>query len=269
MYKRQGKTYSSGKIEFTAGKDVPVTFTPAKEGEVSFLLKVTDEFGGEKSQTINQVITNPAIKLEVVNYTTEATINTEKVFNFTTTKDQYTGAFNYSITTTPSGAGVIKINDKIYAGGVVPLENPANTKVSFVPSVAGEITVTLNVTDNVGGKTERIFTYNVTNPDLSLVLANVESDITIDKTSAFNFAVNKANYTGKFNAIITGENCRDIKINDIAYSQNTPIEVSSTGTRVSFIPTVVGSASTKLQISVTDDWGKTATQDLVLSLIHI
>ena len=263
-----GKAYSSGKIEFTAGKDVPVTFTPAKEGEVSFLLKVTDEFGGEKSQTINQVITNPAIKLEVVNYTTEATINTEKVFNFTTTKDQYTGAFNYSITTTPSGAGAIKINDKIYTGGMVPLENPANTKVSFVPSVAGEITVTLNVTDNVGGKTERIFTYNVTNPDLSLVLANVESDITIDKTSAFNFAVNKANYTGKFNAIITGENCRDIKINDIAYSQNTPIEVSSTGTRVSFIPTVVGSASTKLQISVTDDWGKTATQDLVFNVVN-
>ena len=263
-----GKAYSSGKIEFSAGKDVSVTFTPGKEGEVSFLLKVTDEFGGEKSQTINQVITNPAIKLEVVNYTTEATINTEKVFNFTTTKDQYTGAFNYSITTTPSGAGVIKINDKIYAGGVVPLENPANTKVSFVPSVAGEITVTLNVTDNVGGKTERIFTYNVTNPDLSLVLANVESDITIDKTSAFNFAVNKANYTGKFNAIITGENCRDIKINDIAYSQNTPIEVSSTGTRVSFIPTVVGSASTKLQISVTDDWGKTATQDLVFNVVN-
>mgnify|MGYP002438249606 FL=1 len=263
-----GKTYSSGKIEFTAGKDVPVTFTPAKEGEVSFLLKVTDEFGGEKSQTINQVITNPAIKLEVINYTTEAIINTEKVFNFTTTKDQYTGAFNYSITTTPSGAGAIKINDKIYTGGMVPLENPANTKVSFVPSVAGEITVTLNVTDNVGGKTERIFTYNVTNPDLSLVLANVESDITIDKTSAFNFAVNKANYTGKFNAIITGENCRDIKINDIAYSQNTPIEVSSTGTRVSFIPTVVGSASTKLQISVTDDWGKTATQDLVFNVVN-
>ena len=263
-----GKAYSSGKIEFSAGKDVSVTFTPGKEGEVSFLLKVTDEFGGEKSQTINQVITNPAIKLEVVNYTTEAIINTEKVFNFTTTKDQYTGAFNYSITTTPSGAGAIKINDKIYTGGMVPLENPANTKVSFVPSVAGEITVTLNVTDNVGGKTERIFTYNVTNPDLSLVLANVESDITIDKTSAFNFAVNKANYTGKFNAIITGENCRDIKINDIAYSQNTPIEVSSTGTRVSFIPTVVGSASTKLQISVTDDWGKTATQDLVFNVVN-
>ena len=68
-------------------------------------------------------------------------LNVENGFNFSVSKEYYTGKYNYIITTVPSNAAQIKVNDEIYNGGLSELTNPANTKVNIKPTTSGKITL--------------------------------------------------------------------------------------------------------------------------------
>lgn len=265
-FKIKGKDYISGQFSFNNGETIPVTFKPSKEGIINVKVTVSDEFGGEKSSSFNYTITSTSIVQEFTDYTSEAVLNTEKVFTMALSKLYYDGSFNYSITTQPSNCGKIKVNDTEYTGGKLEIADPANTKISFTPTQSGELSMTVNVSDNIGGKNSKTLHFKAVNNPINIYVNNQSTGVTIDKETSFNFAVQKIDYSGKFqyeiitDPVVAGT----FRINNKEYKGGRTDVVDIHNTQVFFTPGILGDVQMKLRIY--DDFGGIQDKDLSFSI---
>lgn len=257
-----GTDYISGKMDFDSDETIPVLFTPAKEGNINTKIIITDAFGAEKSRSFNAVITSPDIKMEVTDFISALSLNTENVFNIAVSKQYYKGAFSYSMTTTPLNAATIKVNDTEYKGGKMSLTNPENTKVTFIPVIDGDIILTINITDEAGGKLTRPLNYRVVNNPVNITVNNNKTGLIVNEETDFNFAVSKKDYNGKFQfEIITDPvGAGKFKINEAEYKGGRMDIANVNNTAVKFLPVTPGDV--KMKIKVYDSQGGTQEKEL-------
>lgn len=268
--KINGNTYLPGTIKTIQNNtNEKISFLPFVEGTISLEIKVSDDWGQTTTYPIIFNVTNPPIRSEITGYVPAITYNTENIFNLSVAKDNYSGDYQYRLITTPANSGKIKVNGKDYEGGIFTLDNPQNTKISFTPTAAGEISLTLTISDETQAKIERTLSYKVENPRLQVSLANVEDDLTLNERSSFNFGLYKLNYSGKFYYEITGSNCHSLKVANVDYTPGQKIEtLTPLGTNVSFIPDKVGRDTVKITIKAYDDWGGMEERKLSFSVTN-
>ena len=105
--------YPGGSVTATNHSNIRVAFTPTRAGRVSLRFRFTDKTGAEAVQTLDFNVTNPAIAVNVTGQTPDIKVNTPTTFNFTVSKPNYTGKFQYQLEESPV-SGVIKINGTDY-----------------------------------------------------------------------------------------------------------------------------------------------------------
>lgn len=246
---------------FTKGKipnrsTTAISFCPVKEGNVALTISTWDDYMGVKRYPVNFTVTNPSIHMEVTNFSDKAIVHTESKFNFSLTKQNYSGKYKYQIEILPAQAGQIKVNDAVYEGKESELPSGGSNNICFTPNQKGKVKLQITVTDELKGEIKKEFVFNVENPDLQVILANVDDDLILNKRSTFNFSINKPGYQGKFFYEIIGENCTDIKVANVIYTIGERNEVQSPqGTSVSFVPSIVGNDTVQLSMRFFDGWG--------------
>ncbi len=260
--KVNGETYFPGLSTLKNNTTAVVGFTPGVEGNVIFTIKASDEYGGEISKSFIFTVSNPEIRTEITDFVSQISMKTENIFNLAVSKEHYNGGFHYSLTTTPLNAGKIKVNDTEYNGGRQPLSNPKNTKISFTPSVSGEILFNINISDDYSGKLTRTLNYRVVNNPVSLIVSNQETGLTIDKETSFNFSVSKKDYDGTFLFEITTDPVASgtFRINGQEYTGGKTEITNINNTKVQFTPKTIGDM--KMNVTVYDENGGEADKEL-------
>lgn len=232
-----------------------VSFLPVKEGKVTLSVNVSDSYNGIKSYPINYNIINPDIYLEITDYSEKATLYTEQKFKFTIKKTNYSDKFKLKLISS-SDLQEIRLNEKVYNGETIDLENSENNTVSLIPAEEGSLNLTLQITDNTNKKIERTLNFKVENPQLQIKIAKLEDELTLDKQTSFNLSIQKANYSGNFFLELLASNCKDIKIDNAEYSLASRVLLQNPdNTIISFIPSSIGSDSTTIMVHVLDEWG--------------
>lgn len=261
-----GKNYTGGEIEAMTLKNIDVSFVPKKEGDVTISLIIKDQFGGIKQKDLKYTTINPDIAVETTNYKDAAIYRTETLFNLALSKKFYEGGFNYTISTTPEYCAMVKVDGVHYEGGKQKIANPDNVKIGVTSLEKGDISVTVNITDEVGGGISKTYNFTVTDPQLSLTTTNVNSDITLDKQTSFNFAVSKAKYTKTYEYQITQEpaDFGTILVNNKEYTGGIATIDKPASTAVKFIPRKTGNVT--LSLLVNDEYNNEQTEDIIFNV---
>ena len=84
-----------------------VVFTPTTAGAIVLKILVSDNLGGEKEIAIPFTVENPAIEVTITNKESSVLYKSTTTFNASISKANYSGKFNYRISTSPAAAGAI------------------------------------------------------------------------------------------------------------------------------------------------------------------
>lgn len=265
-FKIDGKEYISGKRDFKAETPLDLIFMPLQEGEINVGIMISDKFGGKKTRQFQYKVTNPEIEVEVTDFISSAILNSETFSYITVKKQYYTEAFSYNVTTTPSNAGTLKINDTLYTEGSRVYKKDKPIKLSFIPKTTGNISLNVNISDNTGKQINRKLNYSVATYPTILTIANQETGLTIDKPTSFHFSVSQKNYTGTFLYEITTEPvvAGNIQVNNKEYSGGKTEISNLNNTQISFTPSIIGDI--KFFISVYDNQDIKTTKEINYSV---
>lgn len=257
-----GREYVSGIREVRAGDPLDIAFHPYREGEIRVEVIVSDEFGGKKTRQFHYSVTNPEIEAEISDFKPSAILGSETYFYVTTKKQYYQDPFFYNITTNPTNAGTIRVNDTLYTENTRIPQSSNPVKISFIPRMAGSILLNLNISDNAGKQTYRELEYSVTTYPAILTIMNHETGLTIDKPTSFNFSVSQKNYTGTFLFDITTEPvvAGSLLVDGKEYNGGKTQIANPDNTRVTFTPSFTGEM--KLSITVYDSQNVKTTKEL-------
>ena len=260
--------YTNGNKEISVDTPIEISYIPRTEGKISFEIIVTDKFGGKNKKTIDYLVSNPPIKIETSNFVSSATFDSPSIFNFAVSKEHYNSQFKYTISTIPQNAGIIKVDNSEYDGSIRPVENPDNTKIEFTPTALGQVILKITISDQTGKKLTKEYNYTVTNTPINLLVTNQETGLTINKTTAFNFAINKPGYSGTFLYEITSDPVVGgvFSVNGTQYlGGKTPV-TSNNSTRVEFTPTIIGDIN--LILTIYDEYGGNVEKELHYTVMN-
>lgn len=256
-----GIPYYPGDIsEINAGATTHVVFKALKECTAEIKVTVTDK-QSEKSKLFSCKIINTPVIINVTGFHSNSTINTENISYLSVPKNNYKGKYKLNITTEPNNAGVFRINNNIYEGGEVVLDQPDNTKITFIPRISGTIFTDLKITNEYGASSTQQLEYNITNPELQVTITELK-ELTVNKEAVLNFNVNKPNYTGNLYCEVKGDNINSLKINNTVQNEE-KVKIFPGSNNIRFTPITSGKNAVSLHLVVTDDWGGEITKDLI------
>ena len=201
------KNEMSGKL---AKNPCNITFVPNLPGIHVLNIKITDEWGQQVEKQINYSVENTPITLEVLNNEKQIVLNTPTAFNFKALKKNYDDNETLTYTITPTSAGTLLVDNKIYNGTSIsiPYSRIKNgIPVSFTPTHEGITSLTIHVVDQYNMTSMHTIDFNVTNPKLELNLVGVNLDqpnlITLGETFKYTFTIQKPYYIDDFAYTIT------------------------------------------------------------------
>ena len=231
-----------------------LSFNPRKTGAVLLKLIVMDDLGGEKEVALNFNVTNPELNVNISNHTADLKVNATGQFNFTVSKEHYTGKFKAQIEQLPAGMGTITLDGKGYDGTETELAKLSNV-VTFTPSKTGAVTLKLTVKDEWGVSKVVEVPFSVSNTDMIVQVSNKEHDLLLNKTTRLNFDVSKPSYTGGFKAKIVQEpkNTGTVRLNNSVISDENLVVIPANSNSLEFTPEKTGAVL--LRLIVTDDLG--------------
>ena len=231
-----------------------LSFNPRKTGAVLLKLIVMDDLGGEKEVALNFNVTNPELNVNISNHTADLKVNATGQFNFTVSKEHYTGKFKAQIEQLPAGMGTITLDGKTYDGTETELAKLSNV-VTFTPSKTGAVTLKLTVKDEWGVSKVVEVPFSVSNTDMIVQVSNKEHDLLLNKTTRLNFDVSKPSYTGGFKAKIVQEpkNAGTVRLNNSVISDENLVVIPANSNSLEFTPEKTGAVL--LRLIVTDDLG--------------
>ena len=111
-----------------------VVFTPTTAGAIVLKILVSDNLGGEKEIAIPFTVENPAIEVTITNKESSVLYKSTTTFNASISKANYSGKFNYRISTSPAAAGAITVGGKAHTGNYTEVSAPAGLQIGFTPS---------------------------------------------------------------------------------------------------------------------------------------
>ena len=201
------KNEMSGKL---AKNPCNITFVPNLPGIHVLNIKITDEWGQQVEKQINYSVENTPITLEVLNNEKQIVLNTPTAFNFKALKKNYDDNETLTYTITPTSAGTLLVDNKIYNGTSIsiPYSRIKNgIPVSYTPTHEGITSLTIHVVDQYNMTSMHTIDFNVTNPKLELNLVGVNLDqpnlITLGETFKYTFTIQKPYYIDDFAYTIT------------------------------------------------------------------
>ena len=260
--KINGLTYTQGKLEAKSLNDINVSIEPLQAGEHALTLVIYDDFNGKIEKRLDYSIINPEIIVETTNYSENAIMRKESIFNIAVSKKHYEGNFALSMATEPLHTALIKVNGKVYEGGKVQITDPKNTCICFTALEEKAITLKLNITDEIRGNYTKDFLFKVSNPNMILITSNEEKNLTLDKETKFNFSISKNSYDQGFEYEIIQEplNSGKIRIGTNDYIGGMQKVINSTNTQIYFTPTKTGDC--KLILKLYDEFGGEVSKEI-------
>ena len=252
--KINGSAYSEGKKVLEKPSLTLVEFTSTQAGKNIVTFKIYDEFGGSIDENIYFNVTNPDLNVNISNHTADLKVNATGQFNFTVSKEHYTGKFKAQIEQLPAGMGTITLDGKTYDGTETELAKLSNV-VTFTPSKTGAVTLKLTVKDEWGVSKVVEVPFSVSNTDMIVQVSNKEHDLLLNKTTRLNFDVSKPSYTGGFKAKIVQEpkNTGTVRLNNSVISDENLVVIPANSNSLEFTPEKTGAVL--LRLIVTDDLG--------------
>ena len=252
--KINGSAYSEGKKVLEKPSLTLVEFTSTQAGKNIVTFKIYDEFGGSIDENIYFNVTNPELNVNISNHTADLKVNATGQFNFTVSKEHYTGKFKAQIEQLPAGMGTITLDGKGYDGTETELAKLSNV-VTFTPSKTGAVTLKLTVKDEWGVSKIVEVPFSVSNTDMIVQVSNKEHDLLLNKTTRLNFDVSKPSYTGGFKAKIVQEpkNTGTVRLNNSVISDENLVVIPANSNSLEFTPEKTGAVL--LRLIVTDDLG--------------
>ena len=252
--KINGSAYSEGKKVLEKPSLTLVEFTSTQAGKNIVTFKIYDEFGGSIDENIYFNVTNPDLNVNISNHTADLKVNATGQFNFTVSKEHYTGKFKAQIEQLPAGMGTITLDGKGYDGTETELAKLSNV-VTFTPSKTGAVTLKLTVKDEWGVSKVVEVPFSVSNTDMIVQVSNKEHDLLLNKTTRLNFDVSKPSYTGGFKAKIVQEpkNTGTVRLNNSVISDENLVVIPANSNSLEFTPEKTGAVL--LRLIVTDDLG--------------
>ena len=252
--KINGSAYSEGKKVLEKPSLTLVEFTSTQAGKNIVTFKIYDEFGGSIDENIYFNVTNPELNVNISNHTADLKVNATGQFNFTVSKEHYTGKFKAQIEQLPAGMGTITLDGKGYDGTETELAKLSNV-VTFTPSKTGAVTLKLTVKDEWGVSKVVEVPFSVSNTDMIVQVSNKEHNLLLNKTTRLNFDVSKPSYTGGFKAKIVQEpkNTGTVRLNNSVISDENLVVIPANSNSLEFTPEKTGAVL--LRLIVTDDLG--------------
>ena len=252
--KINGSAYSEGKKVLEKPSLTLVEFTSTQAGKNIVTFKIYDEFGGSIDENIYFNVTNPDLNVNISNHTADLKVNATGQFNFTVSKEHYTGKFKAQIEQLPAGMGTITLDGKGYDGTETELAKLSNV-VTFTPSKTGAVTLKLTVKDEWGVSKIVEVPFSVSNTDMIVQVSNKEHNLLLNKTTRLNFDVSKPSYTGGFKAKIVQEpkNTGTVRLNNSVISDENLVVIPANSNSLEFTPEKTGAVL--LRLIVTDDLG--------------
>ena len=252
--KINGSAYSEGKKVLEKPSLTLVEFTSTQAGKNIVTFKIYDEFGGSIDENIYFNVTNPELNVNISNHTADLKVNATGQFNFTVSKEHYTGKFKAQIEQLPAGMGTITLDGKTYDGTETELAKLSNV-VTFTPSKTGAVTLKLTVKDEWGVSKIVEVPFSVSNTDMIVQVSNKEHNLLLNKTTRLNFDVSKPSYTGGFKAKIVQEpkNTGTVRLNNSVISDENLVVIPANSNSLEFTPEKTGAVL--LRLIVTDDLG--------------